>query len=407
MIYIGGHGMTSILNSKLFYIINMLLIVMITILSYLNNSSFVMACSICLAVFLALQLKVKFIINEDENIQKIQCRSIGFLLLIPSLSLVASGVLYFFDFLSMSSSKNYVIIALSGILCVLLLGQIFGGWKNKTVAGKFYKFAVATSLSVPMSIIVTILLRNTSAEGNILGMLSTVVFGALSILCSINMILVSLCDYRSIKDSIKLVHLIIKDKKLAFTRVSILKDVFLVVGKMVLSIISLSFFMFVNALYSAGMGIARYIAIKMHTQEKEKQILSYRFVGIIISAASICYVLYSTRLFFGGKSGVYNMNVALVIALYTFIEFGINIREVLRIYKSKALEAKALRAIGLSSTLLCFVLTQTAIMSFSSEGDNSYTNALAGVIFGVLAALVGLYVVVDSFRYKDISIYEQ
>lgn len=94
------------------------------------------------------------------------------------------------------------------------------------------------------------------------------------------------------------------------------------------------------------------------------------------------------------------MYTALVIAFYTFIEFGINIREAFRIRKSKKLESKALRAISFSSTLLCFVLTQTAIMSFSSEGDNSFSNALSGVVFGGLAALTGLYVIIDSFRYK-------
>ena len=94
------------------------------------------------------------------------------------------------------------------------------------------------------------------------------------------------------------------------------------------------------------------------------------------------------------------MNIALVIALYTFVEFGINIRDAVRLHKSKELEAKALRAVSFSSTLICFVLTQTAIMSVASEGDNSFANALSGVVFGGLAALVGIYVILDSISHK-------
>ena len=94
------------------------------------------------------------------------------------------------------------------------------------------------------------------------------------------------------------------------------------------------------------------------------------------------------------------MYIALVIALYTFVEFGINIKESIRLHKSKALEAKALQAVSFSSTLICFVLTQTAILSFAGEGDNSFVNALSGVVFGALASLVGLYVILDSISNK-------
>lgn len=55
--------------------------------------------------------------------------------------------------------------------------------------------------------------------------------------------------------------------------------------------------MFANALYSTGMGAARFVAIKMYVQDKKRQIKNYQLVGIIISLSSICYVLYSVRLF--------------------------------------------------------------------------------------------------------------
>lgn len=170
----------------------------------------------------------------------------------------------------------------------------------------------------------------------------------------------------------------------------------MVVGKLVLSVISVSFFMLVNAMYSTGMGLARFVALKMHEQERTKQIRGYRNVGIIIMLASFCYVLYSIRLFYGEKTGSYPMEISLAIAAYTFVEFGIVIRDIFRLRKSHALEAKALRAISLAATLLCFVITQTAIMSFSEASDATFSNALSGIFFGAIAMLVGVYVIIRS-----------
>ena len=199
---------------------------------------------------------------------------------------------------------------------------------------------------------------------------------------------------------------LLENRRLILTRLSIFKDIFFVAGKSVIGIIPLSFFMFANALYSAGLGLARFVAVKMHTQTRKKQLTGYRQVGIIISVTGICYVLYSARLFFGGKTGTYSLYVALVIALYTFVEFGINIREAFRLRRSEALDARALRAISFASTLICFVLTQTAILSFTAEGDTRIFNAIAGVTFGSLAASIGLYVIADSVRRQRASIPE-
>ncbi len=45
-------------------------------------------------------------------------------------------------------------------------------------------------------------------------------------------------------------------------------------------------------------------------------------------------------------------------------------------------------------------------MSFSNKGDNNFANALAGVVFGGMAALIGLYVILDSFLHKKLSVPE-
>jgi len=396
--------MRTFIKSKHFQYFNILLIAAVFAVGFMDQSIFVMVCAGCAALFWAIQLRLSFICNKENDLQKKQCKAIGYLLLLPTTGLLIAGVLILLgDYIGGMVPHKYIAIALSSVLAVCIVLQSIPAWKEKSTAGRFARQSLIAGLSAPMAVIVVLVLNITGADDNVaLSCMSVVLFAVVSLLLSANMILVSSCGYQSTADSIRATHKLFKQHRLVFTRVSILKDTFLVAGKAIISVISVSFFMFVNALYSAGIGVARFVALKMHTQEGKKQIRSYRLVGIIICISSICYVLYSVRLFFGGKTGTYSMNIALVIALYTFVEFGINIREAFRLRKSKALEAKALRAISFSSTLLCFVLTQTAIMSFAAVGDNSFINALSGVAFGGLAALIGLFVIADSLRHKKL-----
>lgn len=382
-----------------------LLIGALLILGALNHAWFEIICASCAALFWLVQLRLTLLLGKDEETQKKKSRHLGFFLLLPASGMIVGGILLLLWPLSMMPTLiSYGVIAISAALCVCLLLQTIILIKNGSLAGRFLRLTLGAAMSAPLSMALTLVLHIAeTAEAARLSCMSVCIFGAAALLIAVDLAMVSLCGYGSTKDSIKTISTLIKHRKLVFTRVTMLKDAFLVAGKTVISVVSLSFFMFANALYSAGMGIARLCAVRMHTQSREQQIKGYRYVGIIISAASICYVVYSARLFSGGKTGSYSMHLALVIALYTFVEFGINIREAFRLRKSKALEAKALRAISLSSTLLCFVLTQTAIMSFAAEGDNSFTNALAGVVFGGLATCVGLYVVADAFFQKKAS----
>jgi len=394
------------MRSKLFYWICIALIGAIFAFGYINGSAFEMICAVCAALFWLVQLRLRWALDKDDNAQRKLCKPIGFFLLLPALGMIAGGIwILIRPNMNIPLEPAYCVIALSAALFVCLLFQIAVLWKIDSISGNFLRMTIVAAMSAPLSLIVALILHVTqSNESAIFSCMAAVVTGGIALLIAVNMIIVSIYGYKSTRGSIKIISDLIKSKKLVFIRVSILKDTLLVAGKSIISIISFSFFMFANALYSAGMGIARSIAVKMHTQDRKKQIESYRIVGIIILFASICYVLYSVRLFFGGKVGTYSMTIALVIALYTFVEFGINIKEAFRLRKSKALEAKALRAVSFSSTLICFVLTQTAIMSVASEGDNSFANALSGVVFGGLAALCGLFVIIDSFQHKKLSV---
>jgi hypothetical protein len=393
-----------IVRSKIFHLLCMLPMGISFVSGYLNGSAFEMTCAFSAVLYLLIQFCLSSFLDKDGNTQNEQRRPVSFFLLFPPVLTITGGILLLFLPVFKTMSGSYFSICSPAVLQICLTLRLISLIGNTTLAGRILKLTVAASMSAPLSLAVTLLLHLLKAEdAAALSSLTTIVLGGLAFFIMVNIIMVSYCGYKGTVESIKIISRTVKEKRLVFIRVSMIKDAFFVAGKSAMSIISLSFFMFVNALYSAGMGIARFIAVRMHRQDRANQVKSYRYVGIIISIASICYALYSVRLFFGGATGSYDMNIALVIALYTFIEFGINIREAIRLRKSNALETKALRAIGFSSTLICFVLTQTAILSFASEGGNSFFNALSGVVFGGLAALAGLHVIRDSFTQQRVS----
>lgn len=389
-------------NGKIVRWIQLSLVVAIAVLGYIGQSIFIGACALCGFLFWLIQQYVLGGINKEDHTQRKHCRINGFLLLLPATGVILTGVSILFQYLGdIAPIPAYGVIALAAVCVAVIMLQIIWAWKDNSLPARFLRYTLVSSISVPFSLIVVLLLYVTKSDNAVtLSAMSTIIFGSIALLIALSMILVSFCGYKSTRDSIKSIQKRIKENKLHFTRASIVKDAFFVIGKTALSIISVSFFMFVNALYSGGMGVARYIAVKMHRQDRAKQIKSYRNVGIIISFASICYVLYSVRLLFGGTTGKYSMHIALIIALYTFVELGLNIRDSFRLRKSKALEAKALQAISFSSMLLGFVLTQTAIMSFAAPGDNSFANALSGIVFGGLSVILGLYIIVESFYHK-------
>ena len=394
------------MRSKLYFWIATALALAIFVAGYVNRSNPAMISALCTLVFLWIQYRLESGFEKSETEQRKLCKPMGYFLLIPSVGVVVAGTQIYFSLKAgILPIIDFVMIILSAVLSVCLMMYRARLKRCKNLVGRFLRMTATAALSAPMSLMIVLLLCFLQTEdAAVLGSMTGVIFGGAAVLVSANMILVSVYGFQSTGKSFRILCNMLISKKLVFTRISIMFDVFWVAGKSILSIISASFFMFSNALYSSGIGMARFVALKMHTQAKEKQIVSYRLVGIILSFASLCYVIYSVRLFFGGKTGTYSMYVALVIALYTFVEFGINIREAFRLRKSKELAAKALRAVSLASTLICFVLTQTAIMSFAAEGDNSLANAFSGIVFGGLATLTGLSIIVDSYKQKTSTV---
>lgn len=369
------------------------LMIALLAVSIYSHSFYFIICSGCLVSFLGIR---KMIITMQQR----KYKKIAWLSLLPSIGLTVTSIgLLFREDTDLVNLNSYIITGIAGVMAMFVLFDIIELWKDKKLSARFVRWIDVLSISTEFAVIVRALMITSSPEeATELSAMSGAIFGLVAILISVNLCLVSMCGYRSTKESIQMISTITRSKKWVFTRIGLLKDTFLVLGKTVISIATFSFFMFVNALYSVGMGTAKYIAIRMKGKNKKEQLKSFRLVGIVIFLTSLSYALYSIRLFMGQRTMEFPMSIALIIAFYTFFEFGINIRDAIRLRKLHDLESAALKFINLASTMICFVLTQTAILSFADENDASAANGMAGILFGVLAGLIGIYMISKSYR---------
>lgn len=165
------------------------------------------------------------------------------------------------------------------------------------------------------------------------------------------------------------------------------------VGKLIMGIAFLSVFTCINAFYSMGMVLAKACLLKGILEEGERMQVNFRCrqAAVILILSSLLYMIYSLRLFWMPVVDQYHPYAGIAIAAFTFFELGINIRGIV-INRHRHLRLFwALRMISFASSLICLVLTQTAILAFTNPGiDHSSANALIGLLMGAAAALIGV-----------------
>ncbi|SHJ44435.1 hypothetical protein SAMN02745136_00026 [Anaerocolumna jejuensis DSM 15929] len=346
--------------------------------------------TIILSKFTGNKGKKEVLVSEDKLYSS--CIDGGIVLLLASFALMAACGLLLFTKDNVTDRMIAVIIqSLTVINLFFSVYNLIAVRKYSGMVIGFYRLLNQANLLVVFALFVGVTLRIYGDKDNLTGLTGILLSGCAFCLTGYALWKTLLTREKNRK----LYHHIRNNRTIIFTRLSLQKDIIVVFGKVVLSLITLSGFMLVNALYSAGMGIARYLAIYAQNKEQNRQIRSYFEIGAAISSASLCYVAYSYQTF-SNPFFRFDMNAALIIALYTFTEFFLIIKDYMKARKAKNLISEEIKLIGLSSTFICLVLTQVAIMSFSNEGDNTFTNRLSGIIFGGMSAFVGVYMMLRS-----------
>lgn len=175
-------------------------------------------------------------------------------------------------------------------------------------------------------------------------------------------------------------------------------------GKLLMGIVSMSFFTCASAFYTFGMVTAKCVALAgiLKEENSDAQYRYYKTSGLILIASSLLYIIYSARLFIRPAAVSYSKYTAIAIAAVTFTELSLNIRGVILERKNHTPLIHAIKMINLASSLICLVLTQTAILSFTSEETEIHpqANGFFGVLMGCAAAILGLAMIIRITRFQ-------
>lgn len=187
-------------------------------------------------------------------------------------------------------------------------------------------------------------------------------------------------------------------KYISFRKISTSLNAILGLIKIILAIFSNSILLFIYSFYNISMSIAK------RTSVREKQKYEYEnfyFCGIIVLISSISYVLYSDYIYFNGSNAEYHMYIAIGIATLAFYNITMAIIGLIRAKKRKDIKNQTIKLTNLASSFISMSLTQTAILSFTTKSDMSKYNAIGGIIFGMLSAIVGIYMIIYTIRMKS------
>lgn len=184
-----------------------------------------------------------------------------------------------------------------------------------------------------------------------------------------------------------------EEKTLFATRFSIFLNILLAIGKFIIAIIMKDVFFFVAGVFNLFILISKlscYIGVKYPNIKNFK--FHNNMIGIFLFLSGFQYGIYMTRLvFYDVKVMDYSMFLGTMIAFISFVEMGVAIKGCFNSF-GKGHYYRNIKLINLCSAFTAIVLTETAIMSFASEGDSRQLNGLFGMAVSIIIELIAIYI---------------
>lgn len=168
--------------------------------------------------------------------------------------------------------------------------------------------------------------------------------------------------------------------------------------KIILAIISKSLLLFIYSFYNVSMSIAKRTSVRKKQNYKYE---NFYFCGIIVLISSISYILYSDYIYFNESNSKYNLYVSIGIATLAFYHITMAIIGLVNAKRRKDLQTKTINLTNLASAFISMSMTQTALLSSKVNEDMSKYNAIGGIVFGILALIVGIYMIIYTIYIKS------
>lgn len=168
--------------------------------------------------------------------------------------------------------------------------------------------------------------------------------------------------------------------------------------KIIFGIFFSTFYFCLSGIYTILIASTKRVFHNNYNQvDKNTSLKKFLKMAILILVASVIFILYMCRLFFIEYSYSYNKIIGIAVAAFSFTELGISIGGLIRATKKNNFLMMAIKCCNLSSAFIAIVLTQISLLSIKPELNVNFYNALSGVIFGMLSALIGIFMI---FYYK-------
>jgi len=183
-----------------------------------------------------------------------------------------------------------------------------------------------------------------------------------------------------------------EEKTILTSKLSILMNLLLGIGKVILSFFFGIFFLVAGIVNFCIMftKLECYLGVKY----PDKKSFEYRnkCIAIFLFIAGLEYVIYMARMVFTDiKIMDYDMILGIIIACVSFVELAIAIRGCFNSL-GKGHYYRNIKLTSLCSALTAIVLTEVALTSFASETDLRVINGIVGMIVGIIIILISIYV---------------
>lgn len=167
-------------------------------------------------------------------------------------------------------------------------------------------------------------------------------------------------------------------------------------GKIIIGLISASFFFLLSAGINICLGFAKkecYVGIKRNIKEEKFNKVNLK-VALLVMLAGLMYILYMGRLvLLDLEKPEYDMFIAICIATVSFVELTFAIIGIVKV-KYSGHFYRNIKIINLSSACNAIVSTQIALLAFMNSTNANFYNGLFGIGVGIFTIILGLFILI-------------
>lgn len=186
------------------------------------------------------------------------------------------------------------------------------------------------------------------------------------------------------------------------TFVTMVYNFFWSIGKILFGIFWHGYIYVLSGGYTLLIGFSKRIFVKHHNKEFNKETKSI-IMGVLILISGCAFAVYTGTFLVWHQINTFGLIWSIFLAACSFVEMGIAIFNLSRVKKKNDIMLSALRCCNFVSAMFAIVITQVAILSATNQNDVSLFNACTGIVVGVAATFIGIYIIAKACKINELK----